>query len=96
VAMDEFVDFLKGEFVDAVYLQQNAFDKTDEATPRERQEHVMQIIIKVLDHEFSFATKEEARKFFVQMRQRFINWNSTVFGSAEFKKIQQDILADLI
>jgi len=36
ISLDEFVDYLKGEFFDDVYLQQNAFDKVDEATsPRQ-------------------------------------------------------------
>ena len=91
----EFIDFLKGEFFDSVYLQQNAFDKTDEATPRARQEHVMAIIVKVLDHSFAVDNKEQARKVFLQLRQLFINWNSTVFQSAEFNTIEVDILKAL-
>ena len=38
--MDDFVVYLKAEFLDAVYLQQNAFDAVDGATSAERQRHV--------------------------------------------------------
>ncbi|MCK5083091.1 MAG: V-type ATP synthase subunit A, partial [Candidatus Omnitrophica bacterium] len=40
---NEFIDYLKGEFLDAVYLQQNAFDKTDEATSADRQKYIFML-----------------------------------------------------
>jgi V/A-type H+-transporting ATPase subunit A len=86
---EEFVDYLKGEFFDAVYLQQNAFDKTDEATSADRQKYVFDFIDEILAHEFSFDTKDESRKFFQELRQAFINWNSTEFKSDEFSKIEK-------
>ncbi|KPA14880.1 ATP synthase subunit A, partial [Candidatus Magnetomorum sp. HK-1] len=47
VSVDEFVDYLKGDFFDAVYLQQNAFDKVDEATSAERQKYIFDIIVSI-------------------------------------------------
>ena len=44
----------KGEFIDAVYLQQNAFDKTDEATTAERQLHVYALIEEIIEQLFEF------------------------------------------
>lgn len=87
----EFIDYLKGEFFDAVYLQQNAFDKTDEATASDRQKYVYDLIEKIIDQEFDFDNKDTARRFFQELRQLFITWNSTVFGSAEFKAQEQEI-----
>lgn len=89
----EFVDYLKGEFLDAVYLQQNAFDKVDEATPADRQRHIYRLLEDVIDHEFHFDTKEAARKFFLELRQKLITWNGTAFQSTEFKKEEQAIRA---
>jgi vacuolar-type H+-ATPase subunit B/Vma2 len=37
VSLDDLVAYLKAEMLDAVYLQQNAFDEVDQATPIERQ-----------------------------------------------------------
>lgn len=87
----EFIDYLKGEFFDAVYLQQNAFDHVDESTPKERQQYVFSVIIEIIDQEFSFGTKDEGRKFFLELRQKFLNWNATKFQSPEFKTVEKEI-----
>ncbi len=96
-SIDEFVDYLKGEFFDAVYLQQNAFDKTDESTPADRQKHVFGLILEIIDFSFEFESKDTARRFFQELRQIFINWNSTGFKTDEFnaneKKIRDHIKA---
>ncbi len=88
---DEFVDYLKGEFFDAVYLQQNAFDKVDESTAADRQKHAFDLIVDIIDQEFHFEDKTIARRFFLDLRQKFINWNSTQFQSPEFKTIEREI-----
>lgn len=82
----EFVDYLKGEFLDAVYLQQNAFDKQDESTPKERQKYVFDLLDEIIRKEFDFENKETARRFFQELRQKFLSWNSTPFQSHEFKR----------
>lgn len=92
VSIDEFIDYLKGEFFDAVYLQQNAFDKTDEATPKDRQVHVFDMINTVIDQQFKFENKDNARRYFLELTQMFKNSNSVEWGSDEFKKREQDIL----
>ncbi len=91
ISTEEFIEYLKGEFLDAVYLQQNAFDKTDEATAADRQRHVYNILEEIIDAEFQLDNKDNARKFFQQLRQTFITWNSTAFNSQEFKEKEQDI-----
>jgi V/A-type H+-transporting ATPase subunit A len=88
---EEFIDYLKGEFLDAVYLQQNAFDKTDEATPSDRQRHVYSLITEIIDKPFSFDNKDKARRFFQGLQQNFITWNSAAFPSEAFKQKEQDI-----
>ena len=91
VSIPEFVDYLKGDFFDAVYLQQNAFDKTDEATPADRQKHVYKLMTEIIDQEFQFEDKDAARRFFQQLRQSFVNWNSAAFLSEDFKGKEKDI-----
>ncbi|MBI5150241.1 MAG: V-type ATP synthase subunit A [Candidatus Omnitrophica bacterium] len=91
VSIAEFVDYLKGDFFDAVYLQQNAFDKTDEATAADRQKHVYRLMTEIIDREFQFENKDTARRFFQQLRQSFVNWNSAAFLSEDFKGKEKDI-----
>ena len=65
VSLKDYVDYLKGEFFDFVYLQQNAFDAVDEATTKDRQEYVFNFIYRrILNNEFDFKDKEEALRFF--------------------------------
>lgn len=91
-ALRDFVDHLKGEFFDFVYLQQNAFDEVDEATSAERQAYVFGFIYRVvLEADFDFRGKDEARHFFQALRQLFQGWNSALWQSDEFRKIESEI-----
>lgn len=91
-APSDFIDYLKGEFFDAVYLQQNAFDEVDEATPRERQVYVFNFIHRILETEFDFADKDTARNFFQKLRQQFKGWNSSQMGTEEFHRIEKEMV----
>ncbi len=94
-SLDDFVTYLKSEFLDGVYLQQNGFDPVDAATSPERQNYVSQIINKILTREFEFDNKEEARSFFYDLRQKFIDWNYMEYESDDFKQ-QEKVITDLI
>ncbi|MBU0469532.1 MAG: V-type ATP synthase subunit A [Candidatus Omnitrophica bacterium] len=91
ISNEEFVDFLKGEFFDAVYLQQNAFDKVDEATSSDRQKYMFAIMDEIIEKKFDFANKDAARRFFQELRQSFITFNTLEFNSDEFKKRESEI-----
>ncbi|MDD1648467.1 MAG: hypothetical protein LUQ42_04200, partial [Methanomicrobiales archaeon] len=84
---------LKAEFLDFVYLQQNAYDPVDEATPRQRQEYVFSFISRILSSEFTFEDKDTALHFFQQLRQLFRGWNSAPWGSPEFAGTEGEIQA---
>jgi len=91
-SLGDYVDYLKGEFFDFVYLQQNAFDPVDEATSAERQKAVYSFIYKnILQADFAFSDKESALHFFHQLRQLFRGWNSAAQDTDEYKKIQEEI-----
>ena len=89
--IEDFVIYLKGEFLDAVYLQQNTFDPIDSACSSERQRHVFTKVLEVLRHEFTFEDKTVARNYFNQLRQAFIDWNYTPWQSAEFESGEKTI-----
>ncbi|MBU1121880.1 MAG: V-type ATP synthase subunit A [Candidatus Omnitrophota bacterium] len=90
-SMEDFCLYLKSEFLDSVYLQQNAFDKVDAATDLSRQEKMLVKVIEVLDTSFSFEKKEEARRFFYEIRQLFIDCNYKEIDSQDFKNQEQAI-----
>ncbi|MBN2831363.1 MAG: V-type ATP synthase subunit A [Candidatus Omnitrophica bacterium] len=90
-SLGDYTDYLKGDFFDTVYLQQNAFDPVDEATAQERQEYVFEFIRAILVKDFLFKDKNLALQFFQKLKQLFKGWNSSAFDSAEFKKIEEEM-----
>lgn len=92
-SIDDFQIFLKSEFIDSVYLQQNTFDEVDGATDRERQNYVFSKVLEFVRGKYTFDAKDQARKFFQEMRQLFIDWNYKKFKSDEFDAIESQINA---
>ena len=90
-SLEDFILYLKSEFLDSVYLQQNSFDDVDAAADVERQTYVFKLLLKVLGSDFVLESKDDARSYFNQMRQKFIDWNYSVWQGDEFKKNEADI-----
>lgn len=90
-SMEDFIAYLKGDFLDAVYLQQNSFDKVDEAVSVERQKHNFEVLLDVLGSKFEFKTRDEARSFFNRLRLEFIDYNYSEWESENFKKHEKEI-----
>lgn len=90
-SLEDFILYLKSEFLDSVYLQQNSFDDVDAAADVERQTYVFKLLLKVLGSDFVLESKDEARGYFNQLRQKFIDWNYSVWQGDEFKKNEADI-----
>ena len=88
----DFTTYLKAEFLDAVYLQQNAFSDNDATTPASRQRVMFDVVEKALLTEYPFTDKVETRKFFMDLQQAFIDWNDKAFDSAEFESTKNDLL----
>ncbi len=88
---DDFVLYMKSEFLDAVYFQQNSFDEVDAAVSVERQTYTFKKVLTVLASEFEIDEKDEAREFFNALRQKFIDWNYIRQDADDFKKIENDI-----
>jgi V/A-type H+-transporting ATPase subunit A len=94
-SLEDFMVYLKSEFLDAVYLQQNGFDPVDAATAPDRQVYISEFVNKILNKEFTFDSKEQARSVFYDLRQKFIDWNFMEFESDDFKA-QEKVITDLI
>lgn len=89
--LEDFVTYLKGEYLDAVYLQQNSFDAADASVSPERQKHVFALILDVLANEYNFKDKVDARSFFNTLRQKCIDWNGKEWASSNFKTAEDGI-----
>lgn len=92
-SLADYIDYLKGDFFDFVYLQQNAFDEVDEATSKERQVYVFDFIYKILETEFIFENKDMALNFFQRLRQLFRGLNISLWQSQDFERIEKEIIS---
>ncbi len=91
---EDYIIYQKGELLDAVYLQQNSFDPIDAACEPERQAHEFNVLYDVLTRDYALSDKKEIRAFFNQVRQEFLDWHGTVYGTPEFAA-QETKLTDL-
>ena len=87
----DFTDMLKAEFFDNCYLQQNAFDEVDAATPADRQKFVFDKMLEIMKLELHFDDKDHARRTFVHVSDLFRNWNYAAANSEEYKRILAQI-----
>ena len=91
-AIEDFIIYLKSEFLDYVFLQQNTFDDIDGATSADRQRYVFCQVVKVLETEFGFdGDKDAARRYFLELRQLFVDSNYLAMDSDEFKQQEKEI-----
>ena len=91
---EDYILYQKGALLDAVYLQQNSFDPIDAACEPERQAHEFNVLYDVLTRDYALSDKKEIRAFFNQVRQEFLDWHGTVYGTPEFAA-QETKLTDL-
>ncbi|MGD9873704.1 MAG: V-type ATP synthase subunit A [Kiritimatiellia bacterium] len=90
-SIDDFQLYLKSEYLDSVYLQQDAYHEIDGATPAERQKYVFGVIARIMRTKMSFADKETARRFFQNLTQMTKDWNRHDMKSPEFKALEERI-----
>jgi V/A-type H+-transporting ATPase subunit A len=96
-SLEDFVLFLKGEYLDNVFLQQDAFHPIDGATSAKRQKMAFAQVSSVLNTDLSFADKEQARSFFQTLTQTTLDWNRSSEEDEAYQALQdkiQDQLAE--
>ncbi|MCF7929846.1 MAG: V-type ATP synthase subunit A [Spirochaetales bacterium] len=90
-SLNDYIVFLKSDLIDSVYLQQDSFDPVDASVSVERQRHIFDVIFDIISAEYDLKEKEEARNYFNQLRQKFIDYNGTEWDSTEFHEQEKDI-----
>jgi len=92
-SLDDYTIYLKGEFLDAVYLQQNSFDAVDAAVSPERQRETFHLVVQILGSRLKFKDKDEARGWFNMLRQKFLDMNGAEGNSSRFSDLKTAIKA---
>ncbi len=90
-SLADFSVYLKAEFLDAVYLQQNAFDKVDAYNTIERQVYTFKKVFQILEKDIAAKDKDDARNIFFRLTSLVKNWNSSVWQSEEWKQSEIQI-----
>ncbi|MBT3274356.1 MAG: V-type ATP synthase subunit A, partial [Spirochaetales bacterium] len=71
--------------------QQDSFNNVDMAVSLERQNHDLALLNTVLEGEFVFDNKAEARSWFYQIRQKFLDHNVSEWHSEGFESIESEL-----
>jgi V/A-type H+-transporting ATPase subunit A len=91
-SIEDYIVYLKGDFTDAVYFQQDSFDEVSAAVPPERQIYNFAQILRILASQFAFSDKNEARIWFNRLRQKFLDYNSSRWQDSRFKALEKEIV----
>ncbi len=88
---EDFTLALKADFFDNCFLQQNAFDEVDGATPAERQRFVFDKALQIVELELGQLDKSHLREVMVRATDLFRNWNYAASGTEEYDRWLREI-----
>lgn len=93
ISIDDYVVWQKAALLDMVYLQQDAFDSVDVSMSRERQLESFELLKGLIDRNYRFKDKDEARDFFTRLTGLYKNLNYTPRESPQYQHYVNDIEA---
>lgn len=97
VSIDYHLTYWRSEIVDAVILQQDAFDKVDARTPLSRQHFMTELVLEVCDTPYTFDSYEPINPYFKRVINQLRQMNYSEFQSPEFKAFEaglKDIISE--
>jgi V/A-type H+-transporting ATPase subunit A len=91
ITLEDYVTYQKALLLDMAYLQQDAYDPVDVSVPLERQKEVFTLLRGLIQRDYPFQGKEEARSFFTQLTGLLKNLNYTLQDTQEYTAYQAQI-----
>jgi V/A-type H+-transporting ATPase subunit A len=91
VPIDYHLRFWRGEVIDFVILQQDAFDDIDKQTSLERQKFLLEKVLEICDTEFNFESFEEVNPYFKRIINNLKQMNYSEFRSEKFNKYLNEL-----
>jgi V/A-type H+-transporting ATPase subunit A len=85
------ITFWKSELIDFVILQQDAFDKIDSVTSIERQQYMVDLMMRICRTEFEFANFNDVMDYFKKMINICKQMNYSAFQSDDFKGFEKEL-----
>jgi V/A-type H+-transporting ATPase subunit A len=92
ITIEDFIVWQKSMLFDMVFLQQDAFDAVDASMSLERQLESFQLLKGLIDREYRFSDKDEARDFFTRITGAYKNLNYSPEGSQDYERYRQEIV----
>jgi len=93
VPVDYHEQFWKSEVIDFVILQQDAFDKIDAVCPLERQEYMLDLVMDICRHDYSFDNFVDVNDYFKRVINLCKQMNYSEFQSEQFRDYEQKLHA---
>ena len=91
-SLDDYISYQKGELVDYVYMQQDSFDPVDASVSVERQKASFAMLSNIVLGSYNLKDKKDVRQFFNEIRQLFLDYNSTAEDAHEFAQRKKRLL----
>lgn len=93
ITLEDYLIWQKSVLLDMAFLQQDAFDEVDSCMPRERQLESLRMIKQLIDRDYDFQDRDEARVFFTKVTGLYKNWNYSAPGSTDYQRYKDEIEA---
>jgi V/A-type H+-transporting ATPase subunit A len=95
VPIDYHVIFWKGEAIDFVLMQQDAFDQIDSLCPMDRQKYMAEIVVGLTEAEYRFESHEEIAPYFKKLINALKQMNYSEYKSEQFHKYESEVTSIL-
>ena len=87
----DFIVYLKGELIDAAYLQQDSFHPVDGVCTAERQRRMFRLLLDIVRAPIAIDDRDAARSFFQKLTQSLRDWNIVAMDTPEFAAQEEAI-----
>src|SRR5215813_7537399 len=91
ITLEDYVTYQKALLLDMAYLQQDAYDPVDVSVPLERQKEVFTLVRGLIQRDYPFKGKDEARSFFTQLTGLLKNLNYAPRDAQDYTAYQAQI-----
>ena len=92
VPLEYHITFWKSELIDFIICQQDAFDAVDCNCPIERQEYMVDLVVRICNTDFSFDGFSEVGGYFKELINAFRQMSYSIYKSEEFKQAEARVL----
>ena len=91
VPVEYHLHYWRGELIDFVILQQDAFDKIDKMCPLDRQKYMVDLVLWICAKEMNFTHFEEVSDLFKKVINAMKQMNYSEYESPDFEKYAEEV-----